>query len=318
MKEKNKVASFFAGIGGICYGFEQAGAKIIWANEIDSKCCLTYKQNFRNTYLDEKDIKTVEPNEVPTVDIINGGFPCQAFSIAGNRKGFKDARGTLFFELVRIIKEKQPKAILLENVKNLLSHDNGKTFDTIKRTLEKIGYYVHFKVLNTMIYGNVPQNRERVYIVCFKSKNCFDAFNFPKPMKLSKSIADIIDFDKKVPDKYYYKKDSYLYNKLIKSVKSQNSIYQWRRVYCRENKNHVCPTLTANMGTGGHNVPIIRDNYGIRKLTPEECILFQGFPKQFKFPKELSNTAKYKQIGNSVSVPVIKRIAKNILEALKK
>ena len=171
-----KVASLFAGIGGICYGFKQAGAKIVWANEIDRDACKTYRYNFGDSYLVEGDIKNIGPNDIPDIDILNGGFPCQAFSIAGYQKGFNDERGNLFFEIVRIIKVKKPRAILLENVKNLETHDNGNTFKVIKNELEKLGYHVHHKVLNTMDYGNVPQNRERIYIVGFLSKKSLWSF----------------------------------------------------------------------------------------------------------------------------------------------
>lgn len=312
-----RVASLFAGIGGICYGFKQAGAKIVWANEIDRDACITYRKNFGDSYLVEGDIKKVNPNDIPDIDILNGGFPCQAFSIAGYQKGFDDERGNLFFEIVRLLKVKMPRAILLENVKNLESHDHGNTFKVIKETLEGLGYFVHHKVLNTMEYGNVPQNRERIYIVGFLSKKAYDAFSYPEPIKLTKTIHDVIDFNDKKDDKYYYNNSKY-YPELTTVMKSQDTIYQWRRVYCRENKSNVCPTLTANMGTGGHNVPLIKDNFDIRKLTPEECVGFQGFPEEFEFPSNISNAAKYKQAGNSVSVPVVKRVAEKLIEALEK
>lgn len=311
-----RVASLFAGIGGICYGFKQAGAEIVWANEIDKDACKTYRHNFGDSYLVEGDIKQINPNDIPDIDILNGGFPCQAFSIAGYQKGFDDERGNLFFEITRILKVKKPKAILLENVKNLESHDNGNTFKVIKTELENLGYHVHHKVLNTMKYGNIPQNRERIYIVGFLSQKAYDAFKFPDSIPLTTTIHDIINFDNKKPEKYYYNNCKH-YPELVEAMTKQDTIYQWRRVYCRENKSKVCPTLTANMGTGGHNVPLIKDNYDIRKLTPEECVAFQGFPKEFQFPNDISNAAKYKQAGNSVSVPVIKRIAEEMIKALK-
>ncbi|MFA7550433.1 MAG: DNA cytosine methyltransferase [Sedimentibacter sp.] len=315
-KEKTlKVASLFAGIGGICYGFKQAGAEIIWANEIDKDACITYRQNFGDDYLVEDDIKNVDPNDIHDIDILNGGFPCQAFSIAGYQKGFDDERGNLFFEITRILKVKRPRAILLENVKNLESHDKGNTFKVIKSELEKLGYHVHHKVLNTMDYGNIPQNRERIYIVGFLSEKAYDAFQYPERINLTKTIHDVIDFGDKKPTAYYYNNSKY-YPQLTPIMKSEDTIYQWRRVYCRENKSKVCPTLTANMGTGGHNVPLIKDNYDIRKLTPEECVAFQGFPEEFKFPSTISNASKYKQAGNSVSVPVVRRIVENMIKAL--
>jgi len=315
MSTKLKVASLFAGIGGICYGFKQAGAEIIWANEIDHSACETYRHNFGSKYLVEGDIKQINPKDIPDIDILNAGFPCQAFSVAGYRKGFDDERGNLFFEITRILKYKKPKAIFLENVKNLENHDNGNTFRVIKTSLERLGYYVHYKVLNTMEYGNIPQNRERIYIVGFTSKRAYDNFKYPTKIPLTNKIKDIINFNDRKSDNFYYNNSKY-YNQLTPIIKKQDTIYQWRRIYCRENKSNVCPTLTANMGTGGHNVPLILDNYDIRKLTPEECVAFQGFPNTFSFPNTISNANKYKQAGNSVSVPVIKRIAEKIVKIL--
>lgn len=315
MKNGFKVASLFAGIGGICYGFKQAGAQIVWANEIDKDACKTYRHNFGDKYLVEGDIKEVDPKTIPDIDILNGGFPCQAFSVAGYRKGFDDERGNLFFEITRILEVKKPKAILLENVKNLEGHDHGNTFKVIKEQLELLGYHVHKAVLNTMEYGNVPQNRERIYIVGFLSKEAYDKFTYPKEIPLTKNIHDIIDVTDKKPLGLYYENSKY-YPELVKTMTRKDTVYQWRRVYCRENKSNVCPTLTANMGTGGHNVPLILDDFGIRKLTPEECVGFQGFPKEFSFPNDICNASKYKQAGNSVSVPVIKRIAENMIKAM--
>lgn len=313
--EKYKVGSMFAGIGGICLGFKQAGADVIWANEIDKNACITYKTNFGDNYLVEDDIKNVNTSDIPDIDILTGGFPCQPFSIAGYQKGFTDDRGNLFFEIIRVIKDKQPKAILLENVKNLASHDGGHTFEVIKNTLEQNGYFIKSDILNTAEYGNIPQNRERIYIVGFKNKNQRDKFEFPKPIKLEKSIFDIINFDEKKDSSFYYNNSKY-YDTLKETMKNQDTVYQWRRIYCRENKNKLCPTLTANMGTGGHNVPLIRDNYDIRKLTPKECLLFQGFPQEYKIPENMSNSHIYKQAGNAVSVPVVERIAENIIRVL--
>lgn len=310
-----KVGSMFAGIGGICLGFKQAGADIIWANEIDKNACITYRTNFGNNYLVEDDIKNIDTSDIPEIDILTAGFPCQPFSIAGYQKGFTDDRGNLFFEIVRVLKDKKPKAILLENVKNLVSHDKGNTFKVIKETLEANGYFIKEDILNTAEYGNIPQNRERIYIVGFRTKEERDKFEFPKPLKLTKSIYDVIKFDERQEDSYYYNNSKY-YDTLKETMKNQDTVYQWRRIYCRENKNKLCPTLTANMGTGGHNVPLIRDNYDIRKLTPKECLLFQGFPMDYKIPKNMSNSHIYKQAGNAVSVPVIQRIAENILKVL--
>ena len=201
---------------------------------------------------------------------------------------------------------------MLENVKNLKSHDGGKTFSIIEQTLTNLGYHLKVKVLNSMEYGNIPQNRERIYIVGFKDKNNHEKFEFPTPVKLTISISDILE--KSVHAKYYYN-DKPLFEKLKDHIKEENKVYQWRRQYVRENKKGVCPTLTANMGTGGHNVPIIKDSKGIRKLTPLECARIQGFPDYYKLP-QLADSVLYKQFGNSVSVPVIEAIAKQIMRAL--
>jgi len=294
----------FSGIGGLRMGFKNL--KCVLSSEIDEKCKITYELNFKEIPLG--DIKAI--NKVPKHDILLAGFPCQSFSIAGYRKGLRDDRGNLFYEILRVLRQSKPKAFLIENVKGLVSENNGKTFELILNSLKEIGYYAHSKVLNTMNYGNIPQTRERIYIVGF-TKNV--DFKFPKEIELKKSIKDLL-LKEKQDEKYYYNNFS-IYNILKKEIKKQNSIYQWRRKYVRENKSNVCPTLTANMGTGGHNVPLIKDSYGIRKLTPRECARFQGFPDYFKFPN-ISDCHLYKQIGNSVSIPVIRRIASNMIQCL--
>jgi len=316
MKELT-MASFCAGVGGIDIAFEQNGFKTIYANEIDPIPAKTFEENF-DIKVDTRDIKEVKASDIPNFDVLISGFPCQPFSIAGYRQGFDDetGRGTIFFELERIIKAKKPKIILLENVKNLVGHDNGNTFRVILEKLEKAGYYVKYQVLNAMEYGNIPQNRERIYIVGFRSKSLYQQFEFPKPIELTTKLSDIIDFHSKLDSKFYYTDTCHFYDMLKRDMKSQDTVYQWRRTYVRENKNNVCPTLTANMGTGGHNVPLILSDTGIRKLTPKECFNIQGFPLDFKLPQDTANTHLYKQAGNSVVVPVISRIAKAIQDIL--
>lgn len=310
-----KALSLFAGVGGIDLGFEQAGGEVIWANEIDEKASITYKENFKS-HLEVEDIAKIDTQSLPNFDVLLAGFPCQAFSIAGYRKGFEDERGNLFFEVDRIIKDKQPPVVFLENVKNLVSHDNGNTFRVIKEALEAHGYYVKHNVLNAKEYGNIPQNRERIYIVGFLDKEAYKNFKFPDPVELKLKLSDVIDFTKKVDEKYYYTADKYsFYDLLEESVLSQNSIYQWRRQYVRENKSGVCPTLTANMGTGGHNVPLILSDHGIRKLTPRECFNLMGYPKNYKLP-DVAQSHLYKQAGNSVVVPVIKQVMVEVFDAV--
>lgn len=313
------VASFFAGVGGIDLGFEKAGFKTIYANEFDSYAADTFELNFDVT-VDRRDINIVEVEEIPDFDVMLAGFPCQAFSIAGYRQGFNDeqGRGNLFFELVRILKSKKPRIAFFENVKNLVSHDNGNTFRVICSELDQLGYKYLFQVMNAADYGNIPQNRERIYIVAFRDKEDYANFDLPKSIPLKTKIKDVIDFEGRVDDKFYYTAEkNKFFDELKKNMTKNDTTYQWRRVYVRENKSNLVPTLTANMGTGGHNVPLIlTNNNEIRKLTPRECFNVQGFPKDYKLPNQ-SNGRLYKQAGNSVTVPVIERIAKNISKAIK-
>ena len=318
-KQKLKIASFFTGVGGIDLGFEQTGlCKTIYANEIDESPIKTFELNF-DTKVDMRDISRVKSEEIPSFDIMIAGFPCQAFSIAGLRQGFDDekGRGTLFFELVRILKYHKPKIVFLENVKNLIAHNKGNTFSVILDELNKLGYYVKYSVLNAKDYGNVPQNRERIYIVGFLKKDIYEKFSFPDPIPLTKKLSDVIDFETKLDEKYYYTKGKYkgdIYEKLIEAMDDENAVYQWRRKYARKNKSGVIPTLTANQGSGGHNVCLIKTKNGIRKMTPRECFNAQGFPKGFVLPY-INDSKLYKQAGNSVCVTVIYRIAKNIMIA---
>lgn len=314
VKTNLRTVDLFAGIGGVRLGFEKAGFETVFANDFEKQCKTTYDLNFNTSKLVIEDIQKIGINDLPEFDFLLGGFPCQAFSIAGYRQGFKDkkGRGNLFFEIAKILEARQPQGFLLENVKNLKNHDNGKTFRIIERTLRDLGYFIKTKIMNSMKYGNIPQNRERIYMVGFKNKKHFETFEFPKPAKLQIKITDLLE--KKVAKKYYYN-DKPLFEKIKNDITEKGKVYQWRRKYVRENKNGVCPTLTANMGTGGHNVPIIKDDKGVRKLTPRECARIQGFPDDYKIPN-IADSALYKQFGNSVSVPVIEAIAKQISKVI--
>jgi DNA (cytosine-5)-methyltransferase 1 len=309
-----KTLDLFAGIGGIRLGFENAGFKTVFSNDFEPLCKTTFDLNFGEPHLHVEDIRQIPPSSLPNFNILLGGFPCQAFSIAGYRQGFADEkdRGNLFFSIANILQEKNPDAFLLENVKNLKGHDNGNTFKVIQDTLSSLGYCVNFKVMNTMEYGNIPQNRERIYIVGFKDREHHCNFKFPDPIDLTVKVTDLLD--QNIPSKYYYNGKP-LYDRIKDDVIDQTKVYQWRRQYVRENKKDVCPTLTANMGTGGHNVPIIKDSNGIRKLTPRECLRLQGFPDSYILP-DISDATLYKQVGNSVSVPVIQAIATQISKAM--
>lgn len=307
----------FAGIGGFRIALQSLGGKCVFSSEWDANAQKTYFYNFGEIpYGDitKESIKNCIPDGF---DVLCAGFPCQAFSIAGYRKGFEDTRGTLFFDVAEIIKRKRPKAVFLENVKNLYTHDNGKTFAVIKATLEELGYVVYHKVMNSMEYANVPQNRERIFIVCFDPNQVKNhhQFSFPERTELTHTIHDCIDPE--INDKALFYGAKFIhYEELKRDMVSMDTIYQWRRQYVRENKSNVCPTLTANMGTGGHNVPLILTKYGIRKLSPKECINFQGYPKEYQFPTTIANSAKYKQAGNSVVVPLITKVCQNIISII--
>lgn len=385
MTLKYTVGSLFAGVGGIDLGFKQASYKgtsyeIIWANEIDEYAVATYKLNFDHPVFLGDIEKIVKPEQraknkeeldkytqmqqsilKQKVDVLIAGFPCQAFSIAGYRKGFDDERGNVFWSIVDMIKlldkkHGKPSVLFLENVKNLKSHDKGRTFKIIKESLESLGYTIKEKVINTKNITRLPQNRERIYIVAFLDEeiaNRFTFFDRVHKMEIDrteeqriKDIEAVLDLHitKDEYEKYYYTKEKYPsyfltaeeYNRLPNNKKKEQRVniaeqvdekyqfYQLRRgMYVRKNKNGVCPTLTANMGTGGHNVPLIRVDDGIRKLTPAETFKLQGFPigNGYKLPKRFngrpfSDARLYKQAGNAVSVDVVKIIAKEILITL--
>lgn len=321
MQKQHAVASFFTGVGGLDKGFENTGEfTTIFGNEIDPSPAQVFEENFKLP-VDTRSIIDIKPEEIPNFDICLGGFPCQAFSIAGYRQGFNDekGRGNMFFELARIIEAKTPQAVILENVKNLTTHDKGKTFTIILDTLKTLGYHTKYQVLNTMTHGNLPQNRERIYIVGFRSRDAYENFTFPDPVPLTTTLRDIIDFNSRIDEKYYYTPGKFkgdIYEKLEEAMDDGNAIYQWRRGYVRKNKSGVIPTLTANQGTGGHNVCLVKTKHGIRKMTPRECFNAQGFDSDFILPSGMSDSRLYKQAGNSVSVPVVERIAEKVAESL--
>jgi DNA (cytosine-5)-methyltransferase 1 len=293
---KFKFIDLFAGIGGFRLALQNTGGKCVYTSEWENAAKKTYRENFGEVPFGDI-TKASTKNYIPEkFDVLCAGFPCQAFSIAGNRKGFSDTRGTLFFDVEQIINKHKPKVVFLENVKNLVSHDKGKTFKTIIEVLEKkLGYKVYSSILNSMTHANIPQNRERIFIVAFdpnQVKN-YDNFRFPGKIELTRNIHQVLEKGKQ-EEKYYYKKEHKYYPELDEKMTSKDTVYQWRRVYVRENKSNVCPTLTANMGTGGHNVPLIRDNFGIRKLTPRECFSFQGYPQNYILPN-LANGRLYMQ-----------------------
>lgn len=308
-----KVAGFFAGAGGIELGFKQARFNIIYANEINPLAAKIYETNFKHK-VDIKDIKDV--NNIPNCDIIVGGFPCQSFSIAGKKLGFNDKiNGNCFFELARIIKLKSPKAFMLENVKGLVNHNKGKTLDIIKNTLKDLGYYLHINIYNAKEYTNIPQNRERIFIIGFVNEKAYKRYRPLEKVPLTKSIKDFIDFNALVDEKYYIKESFFRYE-LIKDI-DKYKIYTISFKQARTNKDNVCPCLLASMGKGGGRTPFIKTSDDrIRVLTPKECFRLQGYPSDYIYPQDISKTQLYIAAGNSVVVPLIKRIANSIKEVL--
>lgn len=306
-----KVCSLFSGIGGIDLGFMQAGFDVVWANEFDKDAATTYRANFGDKHLVEKDIRQIDTSEIPDFDVLAAGFPCQPFSIAGKQKGFNDPRGNLFFEIARVVEAKRPKVIFLENVSNLLQHDDGKTFLTIYNALVPFGYAFKYRVMDSFEYGNVPQHRKRIFIVAFLDYEKCEKFEFPDKIKPVVQLNDILVRSVKHDNSYYYNESSVYYADLKRIVTDKKALYKIYDSGVSRKAYYVCPTLTANMGTYPDRVPIILDDYGIRKITPYECLALQGFPKDYRFPK-IPMASAYKQCGNSVVVPVIKCIAEQI------
>lgn len=302
----------FAGTGAFSFAFQSKDVRVVFANDMVEHSKKIYEANFHHTLL-LKNLNDIDVNDIPPHDLLTGGFPCQPFSIAGLQEGFDDERSNVFWKILSILDAHQPRCVILENVKNLLTHDANKTFQTIKSHLEKRGYYLCYKVLNTADITGIPHHRERIYIVGVKSKKVFDQFSLDFPKIPKKKITEFLEKD--VPEKYYYTDKSSTWNLVKESVIKKDTVYQYRRVYVRENKSGECPTLTANMGGGGHNVPLVLDEKGIRKLTPRECFNFQGFPFSYTLP-DLSDSKLYTLAGNAVSVPVVHLIAQRIIPLL--
>lgn len=312
--DKVKVGSLFSGIGGIDLGFEQSGFEIAWANDFDAAACKTYRNNFPSTILIEDDVRNINPCALSDIDVLVAGFPCQPFSVMGYRRGFNDPRGNLFFEIARFIDVKRPKVVFLENVKNLMEHDNGKTFLVIYNALAQFGYSVKYKVINATDV-NIPQNRARIFIVAFRDIEDCDKFSFPQYATLEATIDDVIDRSIKHDDIYYYGSESRYFKALNTKIVDKTGIYRIDDSGIATRKWEICPTLKANMGTYHDRVPIIRDDFGIRMLTPMECLAFQGYPKKYTF-KGVSLKSAYKQCGNTVCVPIIKSIAAKLFELM--
>ena len=324
-----KSIDLFAGIGGIRLGFEQAfkdDIKTVFVSEWDKKAVETYTANYNDDINVVGDITKVDEKGIPDHDILLAGFPCQAFSLAGQKRGFEDARGTLFFDVARIVKYHKPKVVFCENVKNLVNHDRGRTFDVIKAVLEDLGYKVFYKVLNSKNFA-VPQNRERIYIVGFRNDIAPEDFIFPEKTDDTKVIKDIME-ENEVSPKYYL---STIYLNSLKRHKARHASkgngfgYEIREldsvagaIVCggmgRE-RNLIIDNRLTDFTPVTHIKGNVNKEY-IRKMTPREWARLQGFPDNFKFV--VADTHLYKQFGNSVTVPVICAIAEQIKAYLEK
>ena len=301
---KFKFIDLFAGIGGIRLGFESIGGKCVFTSEWDKFAAQTYEANHGD--VPHGDITEIDVNEIPRHDLLLAGFPCQPFSHAGLKKGFDDTRGTLFFDIARILEAKKPRAVLLENVKGFASHDKGNTFATVRRVLENLGYVVHWKVLNAKEFG-VPQNRERIYIVGIQSKtDSAEEFEFPKPPKTKVNLGGILELnaDPKytISDKLWEGHQRRLAEHRAKGNGFGYSLFNEDSAYTS--------TISARYYKDGSEILVAQSGKNPRRLTPREAARLQGFPDGFMIP--VSDVQAYKQFGNSVAVPVIRAIAKQL------
>ena len=303
MNNKFKFIDLFAGVGGIRIPFEELGGDCVFSSEWDKFSQQTYEANFGE--IPHGDITEIDAKDIPKHDLLVGGFPCQAFSQAGLKKGFKDTRGTMFFEIARILDHHKPKAILLENVKGLRGHDKGNTFKTIISILNELGYQtLESTVLNAKHFG-LPQNRERIFIVGYKKRV---NFQFPQPPMIDTRLGDILD--KKIPDKYT------ISDRLWEGAQRRKEKYKEKgygfgySLFNKESK--YTSTISARYYKDGAEIWIDQGKKNPRKLTPNEARKLQGFPEGFIIP--VSDGQAYKQFGNAVPVPVIRAIAERMVE----
>jgi len=323
-----KSGALFSGIGGFCLGFAETEVNTVWAVEHDLAAVATYKRNIKDVSVLTKDIREVHvsSDDLEPVDILHAGFPCQSFSQAGAKQGFADERGKLFYEIIRIInefKDKRPSVLVLENSPYIRHGDGGSWFLELITAVRNAGYWfrdTNCAELDSYDLTALPQKRNRLFMVAFstlKFKN--GRIKFPDQKWVGeKNIAKYIDFMGRQDDSYYLDAENRYHQMISRQVADLNCIYQLRKYLVRVKEAGVCPTLTANMGQGGHNVPFVFDAHGLRKLTEYECLGLQGFPSEFKFPEEVARPKRYMQVGNSVAVPVVALLAEAIKDKLQK
>lgn len=329
-----KAGALFSGIGGFCLGFRQQGIETKWAVENDLAAVSTYSANIGAGKVLNRDglplsIKElgVASHNLEAVDILHAGFPCQSFSVAGDRKGFNDPRGQLFYEITRLLKEfdeDRPSVLLLENSPNLRIGEGGGWFLELSNQIKKAGYWFRESnaiELDCFDHTLVPQKRKRLFMVAFATnrfRNGKIDLNFPI-FEQQKDLTQYIDFSGELSDDSYYLDTNNKYYKMItEKIDDPRSVLQLRKYEVRDKGVNVVPTLTANMGQGGHNVPFILDKKGLRKLTEYECLRIQGFPFDYLFPDEVPRAKRYQQVGNSVVPPLISLIANRIKEKIER
>lgn len=306
MRVQMKVISLFAGIGGLDTGFIENGYEVVWANDIDKYAAQTYQANYSSPII-LGDLNEINLDEIPSADIVIGGFPCQPFSSMGELKGFEDTRGTLFFRIVELIQNQierghKPKALVLENVRNLKHHDKGKTFKVIKKTLMDLGYKVYDQVLNSSDYG-VPQTRNRTFIVCFS--NSETEFSYPEKTELTLTLQDLLEHD---VDKKYFLSD-----RILPTILSNGTGgYKAKSEIDLKIARPLCATMAKMHRACQDNY--VTQNGRVRRLTPRECARLQGFSDNFIIP--VSDTQAYKQFGNAVTANVSRAVALKVKEAL--
>lgn len=306
----------FAGIGAFRIALESFGAKCVFSSEWDKDAQETYLMNYGEKPFG--DITKIDEKHIPSHDILCAGFPCQPFSISGKQLGFKDTRGTLFFDVARIAKYHKPKIILLENVKNFAKHDNGKTLNVVKKTLNEIGYDVFYDIYNASDYG-IPQKRERIFFVCFRKDLNIKDFKKPKKITLKKHVEDILLPSKETEEFKINRKDVFFKENIIEKYSNApirigivNKGGQGERIYSPKG---TAITLSAYGGGVGAKTGLYKTDDIIRRLSPRECARLDGFPDSFKIPQ--NKNIAYKQFGNSIVVDVIQHIIIQILATKK-
>ena len=323
------VGSLFSGMGGCLGGAVLAGFKPLWASDYDADCCETLRHRFPDTRVIEKPIGelSVKSDSLWPVDLLAAGFPCQSFSIGGRRAGFDDARGRAVFDLFRLLEEwgdRRPKMVLLENVPHFAKGNDGEWLSEVTVALRRSGYwfspFANSRVINTIDMTGIPHDRDRFFMVaCSTADFNGNVFAFPDRRYSARPLDEFIRRDSRADDRYYLENSNrfaWLIENELKSCGDEESVVQIRRYYARSKRDRRCPTLTANMGVGGHNVPFVKDRWGVRKLTVEECASLQGFDPRGLFPGIVRMGARYRMIGNAVTQSVAQEISRAVRATL--